>query len=614
MTLDRRRFLGAAGAAALHLGGTGVNRLFAAAPERTGLVPDRSLRTRHLVVILYGNGCRKKDTVEDPALAPHMARMMKAGSVFTEDFGETANLHGYMYTEMLTGRETVSEHPLYPTWTETARRELGGSPNDYWMLQGASYYRSWVYDRKHWSAHPDGGLQFGANSLTMNKVFHDGQQRSAKELVAANIEPGLGHTGKTLRELEDWLADATARRTDIPPRPEPHWWTARFPSATVSVSRSRNICSGISARSSSRSRCWPLDDAHADAGFWDYDTDYEQYRRHIAATDELIGNLHDFIESDPYLRDTTSILLRPECGRDDEVNVYGQLHHSQGNYYAHNVWTLGVGPDFRRGAVFPEQVMRRDLCPTVVYLLTGRDIAGHVTGSVRTQMFREEYRLPPVPSFEIASAIRGVPDMATVVLAAALSSRPVRRPTPAGCAPTPGKIVGARLRARHGKTASGSGRAAGSAVRRPVSPMPTSWDCIGPGLAGPPFRPQTAGRSRPRTLPPPRFRRSGKTPPGRMTPTAFPKLGQRRMPANGKPPSADGCSTSRPRLPPSAPADCRSPRETRTVSRAPSTPRVSAPSRRNSGANLPSSPAAGGRGNAEASYSPISNSTPKNSP
>ena len=394
MTLDRRRFLGAAGAAALHLGGTGVNRLFAAAPERTGLVPDRSLRTRHLVVILYGNGCRKKDTVEDPALAPHMARMMKTGSVFTEDFGETANLHGYMYTEMLTGRETVSEHPLYPTWTETARRELGGSPNDYWMLQGASYYRSWVYDRKHWSAHPDGGLQFGANSLTMNKVFHDGQQRSAKELVAANIEPGLGHTGKTLRELEDWLADAMARRTDIPA-------STRTSLVDREVPLGDGQCFEI-AKHLLRDfhpklitiQMLALDDAHADAGFWDYDTDYEQYRRHIAATDELIGNLHDFIESDPYLRDTTSILLRPECGRDDEVNVYGQLHHSQGNYYAHNVWTLGVGPDFRRGAVFPEQVMRRDLCPTVVYLLTGRDIAGHVTGSVRTQMFREEYRLP----------------------------------------------------------------------------------------------------------------------------------------------------------------------------------------------------------------------------
>ncbi len=389
---DRRAFLGAAGAAAIGAAAPGA---LATPAEREALVPDRSLRTKHLVVILYGNGCRKKDTVEDPAHAPHMARMMAEGSVFTEDFGETANLHGYMYTEMITGRETVSEHPRYPTWTEMARRELGGSPNDFWMLQGVSYYRSWVYDRKHWSAHPEGGLEFGANSLTMNKVFHEEERRSPADLVGANIEPGLGHTERTLADLEDWIADARARRIHLPA-------STRTSLVDREVPLGDGQCFEIAKHLLSEFRpklitiqMLALDDAHADAGFWDYDTDYEQYRRHIAATDELVGNLWAFIRNDPYLAETTSILLRPECGRDDEVNVYGQLHHSQGNYYAHNVWTLGVGPDFRRGAVFPEMVMRRDLCPTVVYLLTGRDLARHATGSVRTQMFREDYGLPP---------------------------------------------------------------------------------------------------------------------------------------------------------------------------------------------------------------------------
>ncbi len=388
----RREFLGATGAAAL---GAMARGALAAPVQREELVPDRSLKTKHLIVILYGNGCRKKDTVEDPAHTPHMARMMAEGSVFTEDFGETANLHGYMYTEMITGRETVSEHPLYPTWTEMARRELGGSPNDYWMLQGVSYYRSWVYDRKHWSAHPEGGLQFGANSLTMNKLFHQDETRSPAELVRANIEPGLGHTQKTRSELEEWIADIRSRHLHLPA-------STRTSLVEREVPVGDGQCFEIAKHLLSEFRprlitiqMLALDDAHADAGFWDYDTDYEQYRRHIAATDELVGNLWDHIRSDPTLASSTSILLRPECGRDDEVNVYGQLHHSQGNYYAHNVWTLGVGPDFRSGAVFPELVMRRDLCPTVVYLLTGRDTARHATGSIRTQMFREEYRLPP---------------------------------------------------------------------------------------------------------------------------------------------------------------------------------------------------------------------------
>lgn len=396
MELDRRTFLGAGLGAGLGSGlaaGLGAAEP-ALAAGREGGVPDRSLRTKHLVVVIYGNGCRKKDTVEDPSHAPHLARMMKDGTVFTEDFGETANLHGYLYTELLTGRETVSEHPLYPTWTEICRKELGGSPNDYWMLQGVSYYRSWVYDRKHWSAHPEGGLQFGANSLTMNKLFHDDERRSPARLVRDSIELGLGHTKNSRRAVEDWIADAVSRRLDLPA-------STRTPLVDREVPLGDGQCFEIAKHLLAAFRpklitiqMLALDDAHADAGFWDYDTDYEQYRQHIAATDELIGNLYDFIRADPYLRDTTAILLRPECGRDDEVNAYGQLHHSQGNYYAHNVWTLGVGPDFREGAVFPEKVMRRDLCPTVVYALTGRDLARHASGSVRTPLFRDEYRLP----------------------------------------------------------------------------------------------------------------------------------------------------------------------------------------------------------------------------
>ena len=58
------------------------------------------------------------------------------------------------------------------------------------------------------------------------------------------------------------------------------------------------------------------------------------------------------------------------------------------------MWTLGVGPDFKKGAVFTEKVNRRDLCPTIAYLMTGRDIATYTTGSVRTQMFEHAYSLP----------------------------------------------------------------------------------------------------------------------------------------------------------------------------------------------------------------------------
>jgi len=391
--MNRREFMKAAAAAAG--ASTALPSRLTAFSTQATLPQSPGFKTKHCVAIIYGNGCRKKDTVENPELAPHMARMMKEGTVFTEDFGETANLHGYMYTEMLTGRETVSEHSHYPTWTEYVRKVAGGPATDYWMLQGSSYYRSWVFDRKHWSAHPDYGIEFGANSITMNKVFFDGQSRSPHELVLANVEKALGHKDRERADVEGWMADVLSRKVYVPASTKTPLVDREVP---IGDGQCFELAKSILKEFKPRLitiQMLALDDAHADGGFWDYDTDFEQYLQHVAATDELIGNLWSFIQKDPYLRETTSLVLRPECGRDDEVNVFGQLHHSQGNYYAHHVWTLGVGPDFKKGALFAEKVNRRDMCPTLVYLLTGVDAARFATGSVRTQMFKDEYKLPP---------------------------------------------------------------------------------------------------------------------------------------------------------------------------------------------------------------------------
>ena len=370
------------------------NRSDMPATRATNLPPVLDFKTKHCIVVLYGNGCRKKDTVENPTLTPHHARLMRQGSVFTEDYGETANLHGYMYTEMITGRETVSEHPLFPTWNEYVRKELGGPATDYWMVQPVSSYRSWVWDRKHTSAHPDYGLRYGANNITVNELFYDGQNRSPRELVGAALEPGLENSERELQDIEEWIAHILDRKLFVPASTK----TPLIDRETTfgdgqCFELTRHILEAFKPKLITL-QILALDDAHADSDDWENDTDFEQYLQHLAATDELIGNLWNFVQSDPYFKDTTSLLLRPECGRDDEVDIYGQLHHSHGNYGSHNVWTLGVGPDFKNGAVFNERVMRRDLCPTIAYLMTGRDIAHYTSGSVRTQMFKDAYGLP----------------------------------------------------------------------------------------------------------------------------------------------------------------------------------------------------------------------------
>ena len=419
MKLDRRDFIraSAAGVAGV-FGSTGK----ALAQSTAGISPsaDNStnfdlplnpdFKTKHAIVIVYGNGARKKDVIDNPQYAPHQTRIASQGTLFTEDFGETANLHGYMYTELYTGRDAPSQHPRFPTWTEYVRKNTGLPASKFWMFQPVSYYRAWTWDRKHFSQHPDYGLKYGATSITMNKVFFEGNKTDPRLMVDQQVEVGLGHTEKERQDIAEFMQDVVEKHKYLPA-------STKTPLIQRNLQMNDAVCFQVAGEVLKAFKprlitiqMLALDDAHADHGFWNYDSDYEEYLQHISATDELIGKLWDTVQADPYLSRTTSLFLRPECGRDDEVNIYGQLNHSPGNYYAHYVWQLAVGPDFKKGLVIKEAVNRRDFCPSLVYALSGGK-AEYATGHVRTQMFKDEYKLPAYQATRVARMLEPKVDL-----------------------------------------------------------------------------------------------------------------------------------------------------------------------------------------------------------
>jgi len=95
---------------------------------------------------------------------------------------------------------------------------------------------------------------------------------------------------------------------------------------------------------------------------------YEDYLRTIKRADETIGGVFDWVGAHPYFHRNTAIVIRPEFGRDDEVNRHGQLHHSYGFYYTHRVASIFWGPDFNQGVDRRIVVQARDLAPTLVTL------------------------------------------------------------------------------------------------------------------------------------------------------------------------------------------------------------------------------------------------------
>jgi arylsulfatase A-like enzyme len=116
---------------------------------------------------------------------------------------------------------------------------------------------------------------------------------------------------------------------------------------------------------------------------------YEKYVTAVKATDAAVGQVFDWIRHHPYYCDNTAIVIRPEFGRDDEVNANGDLHHSCGFYYTHRVASIFWGPDFNRGVDRKTVIDRTDLAPTLaktfgvdaVYA-QGRVVPGLLRGSL----------------------------------------------------------------------------------------------------------------------------------------------------------------------------------------------------------------------------------------
>ena len=96
---------------------------------------------------------------------------------------------------------------------------------------------------------------------------------------------------------------------------------------------------------------------------------FEAYLSEVRKTDDGVGHVLDWVKGHPDFSQNTAIVIRPEFGRDDEVNAHGALHHSYGFYYTHRVASIFWGPDFNRGVNKKTVVRARDMAPTIARIL-----------------------------------------------------------------------------------------------------------------------------------------------------------------------------------------------------------------------------------------------------
>jgi hypothetical protein len=87
-------------------------------------------------------------------------------------------------------------------------------------------------------------------------------------------------------------------------------------------------------------------------------SDFNGYLRNQQIADACVAHLWDFIQADPELRDTTTLIVMPEHGRHLFMNGNNPdsfqrsgIDHGQGDNGDRNVWMLALGPDIKPNQV-----------------------------------------------------------------------------------------------------------------------------------------------------------------------------------------------------------------------------------------------------------------------
>ena len=375
--MTRRGFLKGSGVAMMTLPFLGAPAL--AAKKR---------KTRHIVLVAFAGGVRSKETIHTPANIPNLMRIGSAGVICPNvsvinngHFGATMSIFTGI-TEYRGIRENArGENPTVFEYVRKGR-ELGSQAA--WLsTSGGAQQRNLVY-----SSHEDYGEQYGANLIDAEGIFNTEFEkvirsfgkpsvpREAEEAAVAKlrgamerppvVKGGLDNDPATVQRIQRYILEEIAGRTARITGPGSS--DARAIAVAVSVLRIfKPTLLGIVLQNA--------DVAHSS---------YNAYVEVIRRADAQLGRLWDSIQADPELRETTSVLVLPEFGRDRSLNQRNGLDHGDSSPDLLKVGMIAAGPDFKKGKTITKDMRSIDVCPTICELMgvRSREAKGRVMSPI----------------------------------------------------------------------------------------------------------------------------------------------------------------------------------------------------------------------------------------
>lgn len=337
----------------------------AAAPLLPAWPPGK--KTQRVVLVAFAGGVRTKEVLGTPQNVPNLMRIARAGVTFPKVRCENVGHYGATLS-IFTGQVEAlgirdSERTTNPTMFELLRKDAGFAAGDVW-LSTASGAQGRLF------AHGDNpayGAAFGAQVLDGDGIFNvefkklidsfgrpkedRPEDSAALDRLSSALHRGRGEDAGRQRAVERFILD------------ELNGANARLTGPGAADAKAIRI--GTNLLRAFRPRLLGITLQNHDVAHGSFNAYVEVLRRN----DEELGKLWDTIRADDELRETTTVIVLPEFGRDANLNERNGLDHGDGSDDMLSVFLIAAGPDQPRDKVVNREIRTIDACPTVLRLL-----------------------------------------------------------------------------------------------------------------------------------------------------------------------------------------------------------------------------------------------------
>jgi len=346
-----------------------------AAPETPAPKPS-PYKTKHVVLLAFAGGVRAREVIGPTASAPNLMKIGEKGCVLPNV--KAANLGHYgAALAIFTGcsdAKGIRENyrGSNPTIFEYLRKETSLPADQVWLstTAGAQTVNFAYSDNNAY------GGKYGANLISTDGLFNaefrnlvtsfgnvslpsDKEQAQIAELMKS-LDPKFLEGVKDKAFANDPEASLRIQRYILE---ELKGDTSNITGPGAGDAKAIRVARNLLRLFKPKVIAVVLQNADVAHG------SYDAYVDVIRRNDQEVGALWQSVQQDPELKDSTSIFVLPEFGRDRNLNERNGLDHGDGSEDLHKVFCIAAGPDFKQGKTLTGGADSIDVCPTVAELL-----------------------------------------------------------------------------------------------------------------------------------------------------------------------------------------------------------------------------------------------------